>query len=186
MKLPFLAILLLVNLSVFAQLKPIYLRGAVIVQDSTKATAYGVYGKLTAEDLYVLKIFDLNNNLKSTGSYKDQFLKIAHGAFVYYDDIDRFNYKNATNFKLKGKTRFISAKGSFVDGYENGRWISFFPDGKIKEVITYVNGVKHGFYGAYDKRGKIVASGAYNLGERVGEWLYDKGKVKKTFGEILQ
>ena len=182
MKLFFLIVVFSLNLCAFAQLKPIYFIGESLTKDSTLATSYGIYGKLSGEDLYALKIFDLDNNLKTTGTYKDENLKIAHGAFVYYADVYLFNRVNGTNFILKGKTRFITGKGSFVDGRQTGRWISFFPDGKIMNVTTYLNGVKHGFYGTYDKRGKTIVSGAYNTGQKDGEWLYNNSKVvKETF-----
>ena len=169
------------NISVFAQLKPIYFVGSTVVQDSTKATSYGIYGKLSGEDLYVLKIYDLDDNLTTTGSYKDQDLKIAHGAFVYYADVNIFNRMNHTSFTLKGKTRYITGKGNFVDGDQHGRWISFFPDGKIMSVTTYVKGIRHGFYGKYDRRGKMLVSGNYKLDEKDGEWQYREGRDKEFF-----
>lgn len=165
----------------FAQLKPIYFIGESITKDSTLATSYGIYGKLTGEGLYALKIFDLDNNLKTTGTYKDENLKIAHGDFVYYADVALFNQVNGTSFILKGKTRFITGKGSFVEGRQTGRWISFFPNGKIMNVTTYSSGIRHGFYGTFDKKGKNLVSGAYHTGQKDGEWLYDNGKVKEIF-----
>lgn len=177
MKLFFLVIALCLNLPAFAQLKPIYLNRDIIVKDSTQATSYGVFGKLSSEDLYVLKIFDLDNNLLTTGTYKDDNLKIPHGAFVYYADLNTFNEINMENFFLKGKSRFISGRGSFDDGRKTGRWISFFPDGRLMNVTTYINGVKHGFYGEYNRKGKVIASGVYAMDERDGEWLQDRKSV---------
>ncbi|MES2653459.1 MAG: hypothetical protein V4663_17105 [Bacteroidota bacterium] len=181
MKLFFLSIIFTLNLSAFAQLKPIYFRGETIVQDSTLATAYGVYGKLSGDGLYALKIFDLNNNLKATGTYKDEDLKIPHGAFVYYEDVDFFNVANNENFAIKGKNRFVSGKGTFADGQLTGRWVSFFPNGKIMNVTTYVRSVKHGFHGKYNRNGKIITSGAYYVGEKDGEWLSNNGKIKEMY-----
>ncbi len=182
MKLFLLIVLSGLSFAVFGQYKPIYFRGENIVADSTIATSYGVYGKLSGEDLYAIKVFDLQNNLITTGTYKDERLKIAHGAFVYYKSVNEFNEMNAANFVLKDdKVRFVSGKGNFVNGNRSGRWIAFFPDGRIMNVTTYVNDVKHGFFGSYTKKGKIIISGAYYMGEKDGEWLYDNGKVKEYF-----
>lgn len=181
MKFLLLSILLSLNLSVFAQLKPIYFQGDNLTSDSTKATSYGVYGKLTGDNLYALKIFDLENNLKVTGTYKDENLTIPHGAFVYYADVNLFNNVNDETFYLKGKTRYITGKGSFQDGKQTGRWITFFPDGKIMNVTTYVNGIRHGFFATYTKKGKIVLSGMYAAGKRDGDWIYDNNKMKEYF-----
>ncbi len=176
MKLSILVIFLSVNLSAFAQLKPIYFLGDMVISDSTRASSYGVYGKLSGEELYVLKTFDLQNNLKFTGSYKDAGLSVAHGNFVYYEDVDVFNRINGTNFVLKGKSRFISGKGTYTDGYQTGRWINFYPDGRILSVMTYVMGVKHGFFGTYSKNGKPIISGGYRLDKKHGEWSIGKSK----------
>jgi antitoxin component YwqK of YwqJK toxin-antitoxin module len=181
MKLSFLFILLGINFSALAQLKPIYFYGDQVVTDSTLANAYGVYGKLSSEELYVLKMFDLDNNLKLSGSYKDADLKIAHGDFVFYTDVEAFNRTNGTNYSLGEKARFISGKGSYVDGSEQGRWIEFYPDGKVRAVVTYVMGIKHGFYGVYSGKGKTITSGAYKLDQQDGEWFLDSGKVRQTF-----
>jgi hypothetical protein len=169
------------QLCVYGQFKPVYFIGEQIVADSTMATSYGVYGKLSGEELYVLKVFDLKNNLMTTGTYKDERLKIAHGAFVYYNNIEAFNNLNATNFAIKDKERFMSGKGFYTDGNKSGRWITFFPDGKIMNVTTYLNGVKHGFYGLYTRKGNMVISGTYYADEKDGEWQFDNGKVKETY-----
>ncbi len=186
MKLSILFAFLTLNFCAFAQLKPIYFLGDLVISDSTQATSYGVYGKLTGEELYVLKTFDLANNLKLTGSYKDAKLTIAHGNFVYYEDVDIFNRVNGTNFVLKEKGRFISGKGAFIDGYQNGRWLNFFPDGRIKSVATYVMGMKHGFFGTYNRRGKTIIAGAYKLDKKDGEWFYGN-KLKEIYDNgVLQ
>ncbi|MEJ5995367.1 membrane dipeptidase [Pedobacter sp. Du54] len=181
MKLFFLIVLSSVSLLAFGQYKPIYFNGQTVVSDSTQANSYGVYGKLSGEELYALKIFDLGNNLLTTGTYKDEKLTVPHGAFVYYSSISAFNNTNFTNFVVKDKERFISGKGSFIDGKKSGRWIMFYPDGKIMSITTYVNDVKHGYTGQYSRKGKPIISGSYFAGERDGEWLYDKGKVKETY-----
>jgi antitoxin component YwqK of YwqJK toxin-antitoxin module len=187
MKLSFLFMLLGINFCALAQHKPIYFFGDQVVADSTLANAYGVYGKLSGEELYVLKVFDLANNLKLSGSYKDAELTIAHGNFVFYTDVEAFNQANNTNYALGEKARFISGRGSYVDGREHGRWIEFFPDGKVRAVVTYVKGIKHGFYGIYSGKGKMITSGAYKLDQQDGEWFLEGGKVRQTYVDgVLQ
>ena len=181
MKLFFSLILSSLSLLAFAQYKPIYFRGAEVVADSTMADSYGVYGKLSGEGLYAIKIFDLDNNLITTGTYKDEKLKIPHGAFVYYSSISSFNDASLTNFQIKDKARFISGKGSFIDGKKTGRWISFFPDGKIMNVTTYLNDVRHGFFGTYTKRSRPIVTGNYYAGKQDGEWLYDNDRRKEIY-----
>ena len=67
-----------------AQIKPIYFIGDSVVKDKAKANYYGVTGKLEGENIYVLKMYDLYDNLLQTGFYKDERLTIPHGRFSIY------------------------------------------------------------------------------------------------------
>lgn len=51
-----------------AQIKPVYYIADSLVLDSMKATSYGVFGKLSNEDFYRIKIYDLYDNLLLTGA----------------------------------------------------------------------------------------------------------------------
>ena len=61
-----------------------------------------------------------------------------------------------------------------------GRWVSFFPDGKIFAITNYVAGFKHGEYKVFNRIGKIVTNGSYNLDVKNGEWTYYR-KGKETY-----
>ncbi len=176
MRFSFLFILFSLNFYAFGQVKPIYFSGEVVVQDSTIATSYGIYGKLSGENLWVLKMYDLYDNLMQTGSYKDENLKIPHGDFIYYSDVYKFNETFGTFFSLKQKSRFIAIKGRFNDGLQTGRWISFFPNGEIKAIVTYVKGLKNGMFSQYSAKGKIEVSGSYLNDEKDGTWVTGRKK----------
>ncbi|RZL44009.1 MAG: hypothetical protein EOP00_21805 [Pedobacter sp.] len=157
-----------------AQIKTIYFYGDSIISDSTKATYYGVFGKLSSEDIYVLKVYDLYDNLLQTGTFKDDSLKIPHGKFNYYKSVEDFNYDNETVFYLKQSDRFRSEQGSYNNGFKTGRWITFYPDGKIFTIINYVNGFKQGEYKSFNRSGKIATEGQYLLDLREGTWKVDR------------
>ncbi|MDT4839181.1 hypothetical protein FQZ97_729650 [compost metagenome] len=188
MKVLILAILCSICISASAQIKPVYFFGNDRVSDSTKATAYGISGKLSNEELWVLKKYDLDNNLLMTGAYKDADLTISHGQFVYYDDISFFNHQNKENFYIKGQDRFISSKGAYEDGVMTGRWIGFFPDGKIRVIITYVKGIKHGAFYLFNRKGQALLSGRYANDLKEGEWISKEGRkeIKEVYhnGEL--
>ena len=175
---PFLVFLftLIFYFTTTAQVKPIYFIGDSTTTDKTKATAYGVSGKLSGDSLYMLKMYDLYDNLMQTGTYKDEKLTVPHGRFLYYSYVDDFNYDNETNFYLKDKDRFLSGQGDFVDGRKVGRWVKFFPDLKIFEITNYVLGLKHGEYKVFNRKGKITTAGNYKLDVKEGVWVYDYGK----------
>jgi len=167
--------------TVLAQVKPIYFKGDEIITDSTKATSYAIYGKLSNEELWTVKRFDLYNDLIMTGTYKDRNLRIPHGKFTFYGDIDRFNYLYGTFFYIKDRYRFIGETGSFIDGKKTGIWLSFYPDGKVLTSEVYVNNVLNGSYVCYDRKGKMLSMGSYVNGQMDGEWLLHGGLQKVIY-----
>lgn len=164
----------------FAQVKPIYFIGDSITTDKTQATAYGVSGKLSTDSLYVLKMYDMNDDLLQTGYYKDEALTMPHGKFLIYGEINTFNIENETDFSLKNTYRFLAEQGSYVNGKKTGRWVQFFPDGKILSITNYIQDVKHGEFKAFNKRGKVITSGSYKVDLKDGDWNYENGK-KETY-----
>ena len=84
MKCKLLILLLFVAFSyAFSQAKPIYFNGNKVTTNADEATSYGVYGKLSGQDLWVLKRYDLDDNLMLSGSYKDEQLSKPHGKFIF-------------------------------------------------------------------------------------------------------
>lgn len=170
-------------LQVFSQAKPIYFNGNRIVSDARQATSYGVYGKLSGEDLWVLKRYDLYDNLMLSGTYKDEQLAKPHGKFIFYGSIYDYNDENFTNFKNAKTDRYITQDGSYVDGLEEGKWTDYFPDGKILGYRTYLNGKLHGDIALFNYKGRREIYGHYKNGLKDGTWYNLKRRTKEIFNE---
>ncbi|WP_113664188.1 toxin-antitoxin system YwqK family antitoxin [Pedobacter nanyangensis] len=170
-------------LQVFSQAKPIYFNGNRIVSDARQATSYGVYGKLSGEDLWVLKRYDLYDNLMLSGAYKDEQLAKPHGKFIFYGSIYDYNDENFTNFKNAKTDRYITQDGSYVDGLEEGKWTDYFPDGKILGYRTYLNGKLHGDIALFNYKGRREIYGHYKNGLKDGTWYNLKRRTKEIFNE---
>jgi antitoxin component YwqK of YwqJK toxin-antitoxin module len=69
----------------------------------------------------------------------------------------------------------------YKNGLKNGRWIKYFPDGKISTAGFYVNDTLQGEYTVYDITGKRLIQGSYKNGLQNGPWLtYDSlGRLQK-------
>ena len=148
--------------------KPIYFSGDKVVSDPEYATSYGIVGKLSSDSIYVLKRYDLDDNLLMTGQFKDDILTIPHGDFLFYSDVTTFNIANSTYFNLKGKTRFISQRGKFVEGYEQGAWYFYFPNGSISQQMNFRNGLLEGEFVVYSPKGRKETVGKYADGKKHG------------------
>lgn len=180
-KLNLIFILFFTSFGAFSQVKPIYFIGDNITTDKNRATSYAVYGKLSDQNIWMFKRYDLYDNLLQTGSYHDELLSIPHGKFVFYMDLQEFNYTNKTKYKLKNKTRFINQEVNFTDGKEDGQWLTFYPDGNLFNVQNYVEGKLEGEYILYDIYGNFIIKGNYFNEQKHGEWLTEKGTVKEVY-----
>ncbi|MFN0257073.1 toxin-antitoxin system YwqK family antitoxin [Pedobacter ureilyticus] len=165
----------------FAQAIPIYFNGNRVTTDKERATSYGVYGKLSGEDLWVLKRYDLDDNLLFSGAYKDEQLTKPHGKFIFYGSIFDYNYQNFSNFKNETTDRYITQQGEYVDGLEQGKWTDYFPDGRIMGYRNYVNGKLEGETAFFNYKGRRMLVGHYKGGLRVGTWYDLKKKIKEVF-----
>lgn len=164
-----------------AQVRPIYFIGDKITTDKNQATSYAIYGKLSTEDVWMLKRYDLNNNLLQTGTYADEQLSTPHGKFVFYADLDYYNQLNKENYKLNGRKRYTSQEGHYVNGKEEGKWYTFYPDGNVSSVEEYKDGQLNGEYKSFDKFGNITVEGHFVQGEKNGEWFIESGKMVEVY-----
>jgi len=168
-------------LQAFSQAKPIYFNGNRITTDAERATSYGVYGKLSGENLWTLKRYDLYDNLMLSGSYKDEQLTVPHGKFIFYGSIFDYNDENFTNFKNAKTDRYISQEGSYVDGLEEGKWTDYFPDGKVLGYRTYSNGKLNGDIALFNYKGRRDIYGHFKNGLKDGTWYNLKKRTKEVF-----
>lgn len=167
-----------------AQVKTIYFLGEKVMLDTTLAsslaTSFAVYGKLSNDSLYSFKRYDILNNLMVTGSFKDEALSIPHGKFIFYSDVETFNDTHNTAFPYTDKNIFISEEGQYENGLSIGKWIGYYPNGKILMSINYENGLKQGKFISYDEKGRVEVLGTFVDDKKEGEWLFKRGK-KKVF-----
>lgn len=180
------SLLFIIALAAKAQVAPVYFYGNQVTTDKNKATSYAIYGKVSIENVWIFKRYDLYDNLIQTGSYEDETLSTPHGYFNFYMDIQTFNDTHKTNFTIKGKTRFLSQQGNFVHGIEQGKWLLFYPDGNILSTQNYVNGDLDGEFKIFDKFGNVEEGGNYVRGKKDGEWISLDGTRKDVYenGEL--
>ncbi len=71
----------------------------------------------------------------------------------------------------------------YLNGVDYGKWIFYFPSGKIETQGKFKDGMRVGRWKYYYESGKIKQISSYSkLGERKGKWIeYDEnGKVLRT------
>lgn len=175
-------LLLFAGLSSDAQIKTILLDGKdQLTLDSTQAVTYAVLGKITGDTVYTFKKYDFSGVLLASGSFRDDNMEVPVGKFVYYNWITPENNNRNDGFEINGKERYIELIGAYRNGRRDGRWISFYPDGKMKQIITFAQGIIHGSYKAFDSRGEEQLSGIYTNGKKEGTWTLNGGKQENEY-----
>jgi len=170
------------GLNTYSQVKTILLDGKDrIVTDSTKAVTYAVFGKVEGDSVYTFKKFDFDGVLLTSGTFKDDSLQVPHGKFVYYDWITPENNYQNLSYEINGRARYIALTGKYLNGLRVGKWLSFYPDGKVKEMANYAMGALHGLYQLYTNDGKVQISGSYVAGKKNGTWVMKGGKQEDEY-----
>ncbi len=180
-KIAFILFLLVSILQLNAQVKPVYFYGDKVTGDKSKATSYAIYGKLSDQDIWMFKRYDLYDNLLQTGSYSDDQLSIPHGKFIFYTSLAEYNVYNKSHYKIAGKTRFISQEGTFIKGKEEGRWLMYYPDGNVFSYQDFKDGKLEGEFKEFDKFGNVVMEGHFVNSQKQGDWISKKGTKVDTY-----
>ena len=183
----FLLAFLYMSFNGFSQVKTVYYDDEDhVIADSTQASSYAIYGKLTGDSVYIFKKYDADGYVMVTGAFKDDSLQVAHGKFVYYDWVDQLTTLGNTLPVADGKDRYILLTGNFKDGKREGRWLTFYPNGSLKSVVTFVDNVLNGESKSFDTKGRLQTSGNFLNGKKNGQWIMSGGRKIEQYenGEL--
>ena len=131
--------------------------------------------------------YHLNGKPLAQGKFID---KKKDSTWRYYSDTDgklvleetfTKGIKNGPTIVYYGNTGKPSELTEYKNGRKNGRWVTYFPDGKISTEGFYVNDTLQGPYKAYDINGKLLIKGQYEHALQEGLWMiYDTtGKLQR-------
>ena len=76
------------------------------------------------------------------------------------------NLEESIGVNEKGEVVY---KGYFKEGKPEGKWTTFFPDGKPRWEGTKVNGLNHGKYAMWYENGRKKLEGTFMQGEKHGQ-----------------
>ena len=165
-----------------AQVKTVYFNmDDEVVTDSTEAISYALVGRVTGDSVYTVKKFDADGYMMMTGAYKDDAFKVPHGDFVYYDWVEVLSPLGNYVVPQGGKERFINVRGTFRNGLREGRWITYYQNGSIKDVINYKRNQMHGEYRNFDYKGNRETQGNFVDNKKEGTWITKGGRVIYQF-----
>ena len=74
----------------------------------------------------------------------------------------------------------VSGEGNYIDGKEEGPFVSYYESGKVKGEGHYVDGKEEGSFVFYYESGKVKGEGRYVGGKEEGSFVsyYESGKIK--------
>ena len=71
-------------------------------------------------------------------------------------------------------------KGDYKEGKEDGEWLNFWENGKLKNKTSFKIGLMNGEWLSYFPTGKLKLTGAYDENFKVGEWIdyFENGRPR--------
>jgi len=76
------------------------------------------------------------------------------------------------SFSIYNEKDFPVIIGQFKDGKRDGRWLMYWENGNLRNVINYNSGIINGFYSSFYESGIIESKGEYLNGKENGNWSY--------------
>ena len=101
------------------------------------------------------------------------FPALALGETVKFGDLvkrEGLYYKKSNDVSFTGKTTG-QIQGSFKDGKEDGPWVGYHDNGRVREKGTYKDGKPEGPWVYYHDNGQLWSKGTYKDGKMDGPWV---------------
>ncbi|HEU4716215.1 MAG TPA: toxin-antitoxin system YwqK family antitoxin [Bacteroidia bacterium] len=131
------------------------------------------------------KMYYQNGKMQAQGKYLNQK---KDSLWSFYDDLGELlseewykdGLKNGKSITYHPGTKQPAEVKTFKNGLEEGAWIQYYADGKIKGQGTYVAGNYEGKATWYYPDGSTNITGFYQHAVKNGTWLYydETGKLK--------
>ena len=167
-----LLIIICLSFSAFANAqtyRTLLTKSGKLTTDYTTADTYILYQKV-ADSAWLVKQFTMHDILLTSGTYKDEALKIPHGKFYYYDVVAFTHVEN--NHMVYDTLVKPKSVGFYLNGVKNGVWLNYYPDGKKAYAVTFENGKLNGLFESYyDMDSSPVNLSGYCVNNlREGNW----------------
>ncbi len=124
-----------------------------------------------------VKSFQLNGKAMAKGRFID---RKKDSTWLYFSDVDgklvleenyRKGIKQGPTIIFYPSTGKPSELTDFKNGRKNGRWIKYFPNGKVSTSGFYVNDTLQGSFRVYGINGKLLMQGQYKNALQEGVWM---------------
>lgn len=71
--------------------------------------------------------------------------------------------------------------GKYLNGKEEGEWLNYWENGRLKDKTTFKNGQLDGAWESYSPESVLKLKGNYKNGYKVGEWTsyFNNGRLKE-------
>ncbi|OFX61370.1 MAG: hypothetical protein A2046_15170 [Bacteroidetes bacterium GWA2_30_7] len=131
------------------------------------------------------QVFEQNKNRKyliNRYQYKNHVKSGIAERFIYNVNIDSVMSIDTITYKdglLDGKYKSSLSQGLYVNGKEDGMWIDYYFNGKIKAETNYSSGMKNGLLKEFDSKGNVLSISKYENGKLIKTEIY-KNKLKRN------
>lgn len=147
------------------------------------ASTYVIVSYLPGDSLWAVHQFDMNNNILTSGYYKDEKMTIAHGKFIYYKKYQAFPSNSTLYQDTLNRIQFT---GYFLNGLRTGPWVEY-SHGIKASVTNFRNDKMDGLYQQFDlETGRVIKEGYYINDLKEGDWCMLAPDSTAMFTDIFK
>lgn len=147
------------------------------------ASTYVIASYLPDDSLWAVQQFDMNNNILTSGYYKDEKMTIAHGKFLYYKKYQAFPGNPTLSQDTLNRVQFT---GYFLNGLREGPWVEY-SHGIKTSVTNFKNDKMDGLYQQFDlETGRVIKEGYYINNLKEGDWCMLRPDSTVNFADIFK
>ena len=84
--------------------------------------------------------------------------------------------------EMTTKDDVVTGTGKIIEGYKEGEWKFFYPNGKYLGLNVFFEGEKNGKIEKYYENGQLEFEGQYKNDRKIGEWKWfdESGNIIDT------
>jgi TonB family protein len=126
MRIILISLLIIFGINAFSQdtIIKYFDKDGLFIEDKENAQFYNKIVKV-ADSIWYLEIYNINDEIDFTGSYKTDKFKIKNGYFKFY-------YKNGE----------LEKEGNYIDKTQNGIWKYYSADGILNYTVEYKDNIR--------------------------------------------
>ena len=138
------------------------------------------------EGVYEIKRFQMGfEKMEETLRVREDKMVLKYFRIVKEGNVDVYFRKGKRYtgiVEMTTKDDIVTGTGKIIEGYKEGEWKFFYPNGKYLGLNVFFEGEKNGKIEKYYENGQLEFEGHYKNDRKIGEWKWfdESGNIINT------